>query len=369
MDPVRWKIEDHTRAKHRVLRSYLDAWIPIMGYQSKKAYQPDGPPRLLLVDGFAGPGTYLDGEPGSPLIMLDALLSHASLEKLGDVIFLYLFIEQDPRRVAALKEEIAKLEVPANVKIHVEPGRFEDRFSELIAKIKGNGKSLVPTFAFIDPFGYSSASMSLTGSFLDFPRSEALFFLPLSFVHRFVGRAGQEATLNSLFDGDRWREAIPLSGDDRKSFLMELFEEVLSSQGQVKHVASFRLNTNDGNDYRLVFATQHEKGLDQMKRAMWKVDPISGISYSAKMNSGQEMLFSLDPDTGPLLAELKRAFGSRWFTVTEATEVTRPTPFVSDSHLKRLTLAPAEKVGVLEVKRKDGQRSGTFGDDVRMRFL
>ena len=92
MDPVRWKIEDHTRAKHRVLRSYLNAWIPIMGYQSKKSYQLDGPPRLLLVDGFAGPGTYLDGEPGSPLIMLDALLSHASLEKLGDVIFLYLFI-------------------------------------------------------------------------------------------------------------------------------------------------------------------------------------------------------------------------------------------------------------------------------------
>ncbi len=68
IDPVRWKIEDHTRAKHRVLRSYLDAWIPIMGYQSKKAYQSDGmPPRLLLVNGFAGPGTYEGGEPGSPL--------------------------------------------------------------------------------------------------------------------------------------------------------------------------------------------------------------------------------------------------------------------------------------------------------------
>ena len=60
-------------------------------------------------------------------------------------------------------------------------------------------RTLVPTIAFIDPFGYSTASMSLAGRLLAFPRCEALIFLPLSFIHRFVGRDGQEAALTSLF--------------------------------------------------------------------------------------------------------------------------------------------------------------------------
>jgi hypothetical protein len=37
-------------------------------------------------------------------------------------------------------------------------------------------------------------------------------------------------------------------------------------------------------------------------------------------------------------------------------------------HLKRLTLVPAERAGVLEVDRPPGRRAGTFTDDVRMRF-
>jgi hypothetical protein len=80
-DPVLWPLDDHTRAKHRVLRAYLDQWIPIMGQQALKVRGSGSAsqPRLLLVDGFAGPGRYATGEPGSPLIMLEALTSHAAL--------------------------------------------------------------------------------------------------------------------------------------------------------------------------------------------------------------------------------------------------------------------------------------------------
>jgi hypothetical protein len=63
-----WKLEPHTAAKHRILRSYLNAWLPILSKYNS---------RLVLIDGFAGPGEYEGGEPGSPLIMLDAFLSHA----------------------------------------------------------------------------------------------------------------------------------------------------------------------------------------------------------------------------------------------------------------------------------------------------
>lgn len=211
--------------------------------------------------------------------------------------------------------------------------------------------------------------MALTGRLLDFPRSETLFFLPLTHIARFVGRAGQERALDVLFDTDRWREAIPLNGDERRSFLLSLFERQLEQQGQIRHVRSFTLRTRDGNDYRLVFATGHERGLALMKRAMWSVDPEKGTRYTALTQSGQEALFQSTVDTKSLIAELRDVFGKDWFTVAQAEQVTLlRTPYIHDSHLKRLTLRPAEKAGELVVKRPGSRRVGTFTDDVQMRF-
>lgn len=371
VEPVLWPLEDHTSAKHQVLRAYLDAWIPIMGQQALKVrpYTP-GEPRLLLVDGFAGPGQYAGGEPGSPLIMLEALLSHSRFEHLREVRFLYLFIEQDKRRVEHLRQQLAKIAAPANVEVHLEEGAFETTFGQVVDDVAGRDHVLVPTFAFIDPFGYSAASMSLTGRFLDFPRSEALFFLPLSFIHRFVGRDGQETALNALFDTDRWREAIPIQGDERRQFLLRLFQEQLRGQGQVNNVRSFELRTADGNGYRLVFATKHDRGLELMKEAMWSVDPAEGTRYIGHTATGQEVLFANAVDTTALLGELRTAFADRSFTVREAEHVTlHDTDFLPKRHLKRLTLVPAERDGLIDVIRAPGRRAGTFTPDARIRFV
>jgi hypothetical protein len=49
--------------------------------------------------------------------------------------------------------------------------------------------------------------------------------------------------------------------------------------------------------------------------------------------------------------------------------VTEGTVFLEDSHLKTLTLAPAEEAKLIEVDRPPGRRSRTFTDDVKIRFL
>ena len=371
-EPVLWPLDDHTRAKHRVLRAYLDAWIPVMAQQALKVRAMMlKKPRLLLVDGFAGPGRYATGEPGSPLIMLEALLEHSAFPRFGDITFLYLFIEHDARRVAHLQGEIDKLTLPANVVVGIEHGEFEDTFGTLVEGIHKSGHRLVPTFAFIDPFGYSAASMSLAGRFLDFPRCEALVFLPLSFVHRFVTRDGQAPAMTALFGGDEWKAARKLEGEERRAFLLDLFERKMGAQGQVEHVRSFALRTRDGNDYWLVFATGHRRGLELIKDAMWTVDPEEGTRYTARTDEGQEVLFTAGPvDTRPLLAQLRAKFGTDWFTVDQAADVTLfETPFHPSKHLKRLTLKPAEDGGAIEVERPEGRRRGSFGDDVRMRFV
>jgi hypothetical protein len=214
----------------------------------------------------------------------------------------------------------------------------------------------IPTFAFIDPFGYSKSSMSVTGRLLDFPRCEVLYFLPMSFIHRFVGREGQEPALDSLFGTKRWRDAISLDGEARTAFLLALFKSQLERSEGVAYVRSFELRTLDGNDYRLVFSLGHTKGLELAKDAMWKVDPVGGTTYRAETDSGQEVLFDkLAVDTGPLLAELRAKFGTAPFTIEQAERVTLvDTPF-RKAHLRKQTLAPAENAGDLEVLQRGGQ--------------
>jgi three-Cys-motif partner protein len=86
-----WSAEPHTFAKHRVLRRYLDAWIPIMG----QSYSGRG--RVIVIDGFAGPGEYVGGEEGSLIIALRSLLDHAARDKLRGQ-FVFIFVEEDQER-------------------------------------------------------------------------------------------------------------------------------------------------------------------------------------------------------------------------------------------------------------------------------
>jgi three-Cys-motif partner protein len=377
VEPVLWEREAHTAAKHRVLRSYIDGWIPVMGQQALDVRRRGislVEPRLLIVDGFAGPGRYVGGEPGSPVIMLDALLSHAAFPRLGGVRFIFLFIEFDKRRVEHLRREVAAIgTLPPNVEVHIEHGACEEVFESVLDTINP-GHVLIPTFAFVDPFGYSHSPMTLAGRLLDFPRCEALIFIPLTDVVRFVGRAGQENAMWALFGSDQWREAIELTGDERREFLLQLFEEQLAEHSGIRYVRSFQLRTQDGRDYRLVFGTDHKKGLTIIKDAMWAVDPVSGTSYTATRENGQTVLFTDETqgvDTAPLLEDLRAHFGTETFTIDEAEDYTLlHTPFRHNGHLKRHTLAPAERAGELEpVGAAPGRRRATFAPGTRLRFI
>ena len=84
--PTVWPRPAHTKAKHDILVKYLQAWFAIMGgsrYDQK----------VGVFDGFAGPGLYDDGEPGSPVLVVDALLGHDYFSRWTDTEFIFLFNE------------------------------------------------------------------------------------------------------------------------------------------------------------------------------------------------------------------------------------------------------------------------------------
>ena len=96
-----WDPSPHTLIKHKLYRRYLQAWLPIL--------VQGGYGRLDVVDGFAGPGRYLGGEPGSPLVAVKAILDHSRLEFLykGSPLVSFLFIEERSDRYHELTKVLA----------------------------------------------------------------------------------------------------------------------------------------------------------------------------------------------------------------------------------------------------------------------
>ena len=352
-----WDLAPHSRGKHRILRSYADAWLPIMTSTN---------PRVVVVDAFAGPGRYLGGEDGSPLILLKAFLEHSSRERMQAEV-VYVFIEERQDRVDYLSTEVAKLTRPTNVTVQIHHGTFQELFGPLLSRLQQPGRRPVPTFAFVDPFGYSDAPMDLTGQFLQFQHCEVLIYMPLTAVAQHLSRAGQEVALNSLFGTGRWTEAIALQGNERLRFLHDLFRDQLRASGSA-YVRSFEIRYGGAHGYHLFFGTNNLLGLERMKEAMWKVDGLTGQRYGDSTESGQLVLFQVEVDTAPLLAALKAHFGRREFSIEDARNYTLVETAYAASHLKRLTLAPAERRGELEVTTVR-QRSCSYPARTRLRFV
>jgi len=367
---VTWARDEHTKAKHDLLLAFFNKWVSI----HSEWFARHGGGLVRIYDGFAGPGVYAGGEPGSPVILLGALCANPRLTaQWASVDYQLHFVEKEPERATMLRAQLATLEATMR-----EAGKWSERVSWSVTC--GNYEEHVPEpivgresalFLFLDPFGYSHSPMTLTRDLVQQPKSDTLIFLPLSFVNRFAGRDGQEPALDRFFGTPTWRD-VP-SGPDRPAALLELFRHQLRSAG-LEWVADFRLKPDGANEYWIVGGSSHLKGFASIKEAFWTVDPVNGQGFVAARGPapGQQTLsFDVapagEPNTGPLLDLLREHFGERRFTVEDAIAFTERSRFLV-THLKRLTLARAESAGILEVQRPTGARQFKEGKGITLRF-
>ena len=98
------------------------------------------------------------------------------------------------------------------------------------------------------------------------------------FVNRFLIEERGKA-LDELFGTSEWRDLSRRVERQREVVL--LYEKSLQEIGGTKYVRSFQMsNRYNQLIYCLVFGTNHLKGLEVMKEAMWKVDPRGDYSFS-----------------------------------------------------------------------------------------
>ncbi len=351
-----WNLEPHTRAKHAILRRYLEAWTAILSLGRF--------PRLMYIDGFAGPGQYIGGHDGSPIIALKAALGQQ--QRIAASID-YAFIEKERDRADYLRALVQSMSPPERFRVQVFGERtFEDVYRSEIRPCRAGQ---TPVFAFLDPFGWTGIPFEIVSEIVSASSAEVLVTFMFEELNRFLGHPDQDRNLDSLFGCSEWRSALALEGLPRRTLLRGLYASQLRTRA--RFVRSFEMrNDRNATDYYLFFATNHPKGLEKMKEAMWRVDPSGEFIFSDATDPNQRVLFSSDHSDLPRI--LGTRFAGQEVSVGEVARfVLEETAYQRSffkKALKDLETAAAPGLEVLDPPPR--RRRGTFPDEsLIVRFL
>ncbi len=277
-----WDAEPHTLAKHAILQAYLQAWFPILARHHG---------RVVYYDGFAGPGRYSGGQEGSPLVALRVAREHQAR---FNAQIAFTFVEERQDRVDRLREEVASIDRPTNSHVEIVHDQFEDALRGTLDSLDRLGLQIAPTFALIDPFGINGIPFDLIARLLKRERCEVLITFMNVTLQRFVTQLPEQA--DRLIGIPDASSVIGREPDSRSRVFRsrQLYEQSL--RGVAKYVRFFELRDRGNRPvYDLFFATNHARGHQKMKEAMWKVDGSGEFSFSDGVDPSQAVLFRESP--------------------------------------------------------------------------
>lgn len=302
-DPDRWILKEHTKVKHELLQKYLGGWLPILGSRHKK---------LLLFDGFAGRGEYSDGSGGSPAIVLRKADELISAGRVSEVVC--AFVEKDPDNFANLQDVLDQIkpQYPGVTVMGPKNDSFEEVVSDVIEKTQGR---VIPSFWFIDPFGFTGMAFDTVRQIMSLKRSEVFVTLMLRDIGRFLSHPDLESTFDRLYGTRQWREIVDSdkTGEAKERELRDLYVSQLRAIGCM--VTFFRVCMDDKLQtlYYMVHATNHPKGRRLMKDVMHRQAANGMFAYLGPQESTARMQRSLllDDPIPILKAGLPTKFAGR----------------------------------------------------------
>jgi three-Cys-motif partner protein len=276
-------IQQHTIAKHNILRSYLAAYFRTLASTPSQDVL-----RLTLVDGFAGGGQYVHDDTrqivmGSPFIFLEATqeadyLINRDRKKPVHLDIDYFFIEANRQAFSHLDMVLRQrgFESALGANIHLRNKKFDEVSDEIIAFIKTksprNGRSIFV----LDQYGYKDVPTRLIRNiFASLPSAEII----LTFgVDSFLNYASDGELTKRLLDrigvGDvlsgRSIEEIKSSEKDWRLFIQSNLYRALVDRCGAKHFTPFFIRNKKGHgDYWLIHLSQHHRARDVMTEVHW----------------------------------------------------------------------------------------------------
>jgi three-Cys-motif partner protein len=360
---------EQSQIKARIVAKYFWAWAKVVIPSTKKRGN-----RIAYIDLFAGPGRYEDGTLSTPLLVLKKAIEDPDMREM----LVTLFNDRDAGNVGKLRSAIDAL--PGIETLKHKPQVSNDVVGEEIAKMFA-AINLVPTFFFVDPWGYKGLSLRLINSVLQNWGCDCVFFFNYNRVNMGLNNQAVREHMDALFGKERAdllrARLLGLNPDEREMLIVEELSQALKQMGAGFVLPfTFKDERSDRTKHHLIFATKHFKGYEIMKGIMAKesserIQGVPTFEYSPAIETFP-MLFELSRPLDDLAAMLLNDFAGQRLRMRDIyLRHSVGKPYI-ESNYKRV-LASLEAGGKVMAdppaeKRRKMKGEVTFADDVLVSF-
>jgi three-Cys-motif partner protein len=342
-------------AKHQLLTSYLGGWFPILA-----SWQG----RVLYIDCHAGRGRHKTGHEGSPILALRLLLEHKHRSRILSSTEVHFFLfEIDQKNYSELCSRIQAFgDLPKNIFVHPYQGDYESHLKDTFEDLRANRLQLAPCFAFVDPYGFT-ISMAFLNDLLSFPRCELLINFMYRYIDMAIHQEAQAPNMDALFGCPHWRSLVSIEDPGlRAQETISLFSRQLAAE-HVTHM--HMMGENNALKYVLIHASNHTKGRQLMKQAMWSVTPDGAFAAHEGHSPDQLVLITPEPDLLPLQRSLMATFGGQTIPLGQLHEWLLPQTYLP-THLHKALRALRDE-GLVEFTGYEGRFA--FGQNPLVTFI
>src|SRR6266568_2851494 len=308
---------EQSRAKAEIVSKYFWAWAKVI---IPTARNHDN--KIAYIDLFAGPGRYKDGTDSTPLLVLGKALQDKDMRNM----LVTIFNDADKDHCRALEKAIGG--IPGISRLKYQPQINNDEVGEQIVQTF-EGMRLIPTFFFVDPWGYKGLSLRLVNSVLKNWGCDCVFFFNYNRINMGLSNDLVKDHMDALFGAERaksLRERLQdLTPEQRELTIVEEIAEALKEMGG-RYVLPFGFRNDNGKrtTHHLIFVSKNATGYKIMKEIMagessQNEQGVASFEYSPA-DARQPLLFALSRPLDELEQILLTKFAGRSVTLEQVYE-------------------------------------------------
>ena len=356
---------DQSEVKARIVTKYFVAWARVVMPSAAR-----GSGMIAYIDLYAGPGRYKDGAASTPLLVLQTAIDDPKITRM----LVSYFNDAKDENAATLREEINKL--PGVEKLRYKPvtrcGDVDDEAARYFAETQ-----LVPSFSFIDPFGYRGLSLKIIKGVIKDWGCDCVFFFNYNRINAGIGNPFVATHMDALFGKERadaLRAKLPgLTPVAREAAILEeLANEIKGLGGEFVLPFTFKNTSGRRTSHKLIFVSKHFRGYSIMKDIMagessTHDEGVPSFIYSPA-DASTPLLFSLAQPLSQLKQSLLDRFSGQEMNFKQIYEShSIDTPYVEKNY--REILKQLENEGTIDMRSTKGKRrAGTFPNHVLIHF-
>ena len=293
--------DEATKLKLEIFGECFREWLPVFIHNPSIE-------RIYVYDFFAGSGTDSEGNPGSPLILLNEAKGENCkvCNSVGEKQIIFGFNELLDEKNIELKNSIenhirscirANCNKPkCQYQSHVAKLDFKEAFQSVRFKAILKNKNYAK-FILLDQYGFSQVDEDVFNELVCSPKTDFIFFIASSFIDRFREHPYTKKYFDtSKIDYDHCRPK------DRHKVIAQYFKQLINDEEYYLHHFTIKKGSNH---YGLIFGSNHSLGMEKFLRVCWKKDPFSGESSDNSYDDYQADTLFYNPETSNKKEEVK----------------------------------------------------------------